>query len=246
MQAALATEGLYWLALAVLIAGIVRGFTGFGSALVYLPVAAIFLPPAWVIVTMVSFSMFGPLPLLPRALREANKAEVLRLAVAGMVGIPIGVYLLTKLDPVAFRWIISGVSAVTLGVLVTGWRHSGQVTPKFSVIAGFVSGLMGGFVGLAGPPIILLYLSGRKAISEIRAVILLYLFTTDIVVMTTFLLRDLVTMEAFLVGVLLVPSYMLGGLLGQRLFSPKREALFRALAYGIILLAALVGLPVFS
>lgn len=246
LSAALATDGLAWLALTVLLAGVVRGFTGFGSALVYLPVAAIFLPPTWVIASMIVFSMFGPLPLMPRALREANMAEVARLALAGVVGIPIGVYLLTKLEPEAFRWLVSGVAVVTLGLLASGWRYSGRVTPALGVATGFVSGILGGFIGLAGPPVILLYLSGRRAVSEIRAVILLFLFTTDVVVMITFLLRDLITLEAFLIGLMLVPSYMIGGLIGQKLFDPAREKLFRGLAYGIILLAAVTGLPVFD
>ena len=246
MSAALATEGLAWLALTVLLAGKGRGFTGFGSALVYLPIAAIFLPPTWVIGTMIAFSMFGPLPLMPRALREANKAEVVRLAVAGAFGIPLGVYLLTQLDAEVFRWLVSGVAVVTLGLLASGWRYHGEVTPVLGLATGFVSGVLGGFVGLAGPPVILLYLSGRKAVAEIRAVILLFLFTTDVVVMVTFLLRDLITLEAFFIGLLLVPSYMIGGLLGQKLFDPARERLFRGLAYAIILLAAVTGLPVFD
>ena len=246
MQAALATEGLAWLALAVLVAGVVRGFSGFGSALVYLPIAGIFLPPTWVIATMISFSIFGPLPLLPHAWRVADKGEVLRLSLAGAVGIPLGVFLLTKLEPAAFRWIVSAVSVGTLLALASGWRYKGAVTPVMGLGTGFLSGLMGGFIGLAGPPVILLYLSGRTAVAEIRAVILLYLFTTDFVVMLSFYLRELITLEAFFIGLLLVPSYMLGGLLGKRLFNPARERMFRVVAYGIILLAALAGLPIYG
>lgn len=243
---ALATEGLVWLALAVVFAGMVRGFTGFGSALVYLPIAAIFLPPTWVIASMISFSMFGPLPLLPRALRDADKPAVARLAVGAAIGIPLGVWLLTLLDPTMFRWLVSGIAVFTLLLLASGWRYGGAISAALAMGTGFLSGVLGGFVGLAGPPIILLYLSGTKAVSEIRAVILLFLFMTDIAVMLTFLYRDLITLEAFLIGVLLVPSYLIGGLLGQKLFNPAHERLFRGLAYAIILLAAITGSPVFE
>lgn len=243
---ALATEGLAWLALTVLLGGVVRGFTGFGSALVYLPVAAIYLPPTWVIATTVAFSMVGPLPLLPRAWREADKAAVLRLALAGAVGIPLGVWLLTNLAPEAFRWLVSIVAVVTLALLASGWRYNAAIGPALSAGTGFISGVMGGFIGLPGPPVILLYLSGRKAVSEIRAVILLFLFSTDVVVLLTFLLRGLVSAEALLIGGLLVPSYMIGSLIGQKLFNPAHERLFRGLAYSIILLAAIIGLPLFD
>ena len=246
IAAVLETDGLIWLVVTVLLAGMVRGFTGFGSALIYLPIAGIFLPPAWVIASLTTIGLFGPWPMFPRAWRQARKGELVRLAVAGAVGIPLGVYLLTKLEPTAFRWLVSGISVATLLALASGWRFRGEITAPLAGITGFISGVMGGFVGLSGPPVILLYLSGRKAVEEIRAVILLYLFTTDVVVMTTFWVRDLITLQVFFIGVALVPSYLIGGLIGQRLFDPKRERLFRGVAYAIILIAAVTGLPLFD
>lgn len=246
MQAALATEGLAWLAVAVLVAGIVRGFSGFGSALVYLPIAGIFLPPTWVIATTVVFSIIGPLPLVPRAWAQAPMHEVARLAIAGALAVPLGVVLLIRLDPEAFRWVVSLVAMGTLGLLASGWRYRGEVSALMGAGTGFLSGLMGGFIGLPGPPVILLYMSGQKAVAEIRAAILLFLFMTDVVVLATLWVRGLVTVEAVLIGLILVPSYMLGGLIGQRLFDPTRERLFRGVAYGIILLAAVAGLPIFD
>ena len=46
LSAALATEGLIWLAIAVVVLGMERGFAGFGSALVCLPLAGKTLPRA--------------------------------------------------------------------------------------------------------------------------------------------------------------------------------------------------------
>ena len=43
---ALALPGLPWLVLAATLAGLVRGFSGFGSGLVYMPIAGAVLPPA--------------------------------------------------------------------------------------------------------------------------------------------------------------------------------------------------------
>jgi len=243
---ALATEGFLWLFLAVLVAGIVRGFTGFGSALVYLPIAGIFLPPTWVIASMIGFSMIGPLPLIPRALREVDKSEVLRIGAAAWLGVPLGVYFLTRLDPEAFRWLVSLVALVTLVLLASGWRYRGAVPVALGAFAGFMGGFLGGFVGIGGPPVILLYLGSRRAIAKIRAVILLYLVMMDFAVVAVFFARDLIPLQAFLVGILLGPGYLVGGMIGQRLFDPRYERLFRGLAYGIILLALVTGLPVFD
>ena len=62
LAAALATPGLPWLAAAVFVAGMVRGFAGFGTAMVYLPVAGQILSPFEALTTLVVMDMIGPLP----------------------------------------------------------------------------------------------------------------------------------------------------------------------------------------
>jgi len=242
----LQTEGLIWIGVAVFFAALVRGFCGFGSALVYLPIAAQFLEPASVIASMIAFSMIGPIPLIPRAIRDCDQTEVLRLGLSGAIGIPLGVVLLTRLEPEIFRWLVSGMALVTLVALGSGLRYRQAPSAKLAIGTGFVSGLFGGFIGLAGPPVILLYLGGQKKIAEIRATILLFLFIIDIAVMLTFLVRGLISIDAAIIGGLMIPAYMIGGLIGAKLFSPAHEKAFRLTAYAIITAALLTGLPIFD
>ena len=70
---ALATEGLVWLAFAAFLAGIVRGFSGFGTAMIYLPVASQFLTPFEALITLMVMDFFGPLP-LPRRPRSQRRS----------------------------------------------------------------------------------------------------------------------------------------------------------------------------
>lgn len=240
------TDGLIWMFVAVFFAAIVRGFCGFGSALVYLPVAAQFLEPASVIASMIVFSMVGPIPLIPRAIRDSKPKEVMGLGLAGIIGIPFGVMLLIRLEPEVFRWLVSGIALVTLVALGSGMRYRRAPSALLVMITGFISGLFGGFAGLAGPPVILLYLGGQKKIAEIRATILLFLFITDIAVMLVFLVRGLIGIDAAIIGALLIPAYMAGGLIGAKIFNPAHEKAFRLIAYAIIFIALLTGLPLFD
>ena len=45
-------------------AGLVRGFSGFGTAMIYLPVASQFLTPFEALITLMVMDFFGPLPLV--------------------------------------------------------------------------------------------------------------------------------------------------------------------------------------
>ncbi|MEL7116914.1 MAG: sulfite exporter TauE/SafE family protein, partial [Pseudomonadota bacterium] len=75
-QQALAAEGLWLLAIGALLAGLVRGFSGFGTAMVYLPFAAEVFPPVWVLITLLVIDGLGPIPAVPRALRDGQPRDV--------------------------------------------------------------------------------------------------------------------------------------------------------------------------
>ena len=76
---AMALEGVWLLGLATVLAGLVRGFTGFGSGLVYMPLAALVLPPAQAVAVLVLMDMIGPLPQIPRALRDGAPRDMIWL-----------------------------------------------------------------------------------------------------------------------------------------------------------------------
>lgn len=245
-SAAFSQTGLVWLIIAAFAGGLTRGFTGFGAAMVFIPIASLFLPPVAAIAVLVITDILGPLPLLRRGWHDADRAELGRLALGGLIGIPLGTLALTALEPVVFRWLISGICLALLVVLATGWRYDGVASRPVVLLIGLAGGFMGGLAGLPGPIVILFYLSGRRAVSVIRGVTLLYLFSTDIVVITTFTLRGLLLPEYIALGLICAIPTACGAVLGQRLFQPDRARLFRGVAYGLIALSAISGLPLFD
>ena len=76
VTSALQTPGLIWLVLAISAAGLVRGFTGFGTALIFVPVAGQFLPPADVILLMACTGIVSTMAILPKAWGTADRREV--------------------------------------------------------------------------------------------------------------------------------------------------------------------------
>ena len=111
------TPGLWFLAFGAFMAGIVRGFTGFGTAMVYLPVAAQVLSPFEALTTMLVKDLTGPLIHVPRALKDGHPADVVRLGVGALIGLPFGVWVLSQVPPEVFRWAVSLI-ALTLLVLL--------------------------------------------------------------------------------------------------------------------------------
>ncbi|MEM6986275.1 MAG: sulfite exporter TauE/SafE family protein [Pseudomonadota bacterium] len=234
---------LAWLAFAVFLSGLARGFAGFGTALVYVPLAGLVLPPVWVIMSILVFDLIGPLPLVPESLRNARRGDLIMLALGLCVGVPTGVWLLADVDPTAFRWGTSILALLLLAVLVSGWRYAHYLRRSGVLGVGALGGFLGGLAGVPGPPVILLYMSGPGRAAEVRATMNLYLLIFEAILIVVFAAFAMLAFEPLLIGVLLIAPYMLACWIGAKLFDPNRERLFRRVAYALIAGAALYGIP---
>jgi uncharacterized protein len=124
---ALAFGGLPLLLGAVVAAGVARGFTGFGTALIYVPLASSVLSPVQVVASLIVFDLLGAMPLMPRAIRDGAPREVAWMMPATLVGLVAGLWVLTRMEPVVFRWIICASALGLLAVLASGWRYRGDL-----------------------------------------------------------------------------------------------------------------------
>lgn len=242
----LATEGLALLGPAAFAAGLVRGFSGFGTGLVFLPVAAQILSPFGAILALIFMELLAPLPNLRRAWASVERPDLLRLTLSAFLLLPVGIWVLTGVPPELFRLIVCGLALAMLAVLLAGLRWRRPVPPRAVLGIGGLSGFLGGVAGLPGPPVILFYMARPLEPARIRATILLYLFVFDLLLTGWMAGFGHLVPEYALLGLLLGLPGMLGNWLGGRLFDPAREGLYRGAAYGLIALAALSGLPVWG
>ena len=238
------TTHLTFLVGAAFLAALVRGFSGFGSGLVYLPLAAQVLTPFEALTTIVIFDLIGPLPIVRRAGRECEKTDLLRLMSGLVVALPIGLFILTLVPPEAFRFAVSFVAIFLLVCLVSGFRYRGTLTPPLIYGTGAMSGFLQGVAGLPGPPVILLYMASTRPVQVIRANTFIFLFATDVILLPALALFDKLNASAIALGILLIVPNLLGGLIGARLFRPDYERVYRSIAYTIIAASAISGLPI--
>lgn len=246
LMAALQTDGLALLALAVVIAGLVRGFAGFGSAMIIMPVASSVLPPIEAVIFLVATELVGPLPNAPAALRAGRPLEVGRLVLGAALALPAGLWVLSLIEPEAFGWIISGIVLTLLALLLTGWRYQGTMTRRLVTATGALGGFLTGFSGIPGPPVIMLYMASTLPASVVRANLTLYLLAVDLLLFPVLWLMDLMSWNIILLGLLAGVPNLLGNVLGARLFDPAAERLFRGVAYIVIAASAIIGLPVWK
>ncbi|NIZ61284.1 hypothetical protein DL239_09895 [Sedimentitalea sp. CY04] len=246
LYAALETPGLIWMVLTIAAAGIVRGFTGFGTAMIFVPVAGMFLPPAEVILVIATTGIFSTIALVPGAWKIADRGEVAALSLSAMVTVPLGLWLLSQLDAMTIRWIVTVVVSLTLLAVVTGWRWHGRLGWPGRFAIGGAGGTIGGLTGLTGPVVIIFYLANARSAQAVRANTILFLAATDIIITTGLFVSGQVTLVPLAIALLLSLPYLVTTLIGQSLFDPKLERFYRVSAYSVIALAVVSGLPLFD
>lgn len=246
VSGAFLVEGIWFLAAGAVLAGIVRGFSGFGSAMVYLPFAGQVLSPFEAITTLVAMELVAPLIHVRRALRDGHPGDVMRLTVGAVMAVPLGVLVLSLVDPAIFRWTVSIIALVLVTVLLAGLRYRGELTRRMIYGTGVAGGFLAGSAGLPGPPIILLYMSSTLPAAAVRANNTLYLITVDVVMVVTLYLKGVLTASAAVIGGVMILPYLLGNWIGALLFQPGAEVLYRRIGYAIIALSALMGLPIWD
>lgn len=239
---ALAIPGITWVFAAALVAGGVRGFAGFGTAMVFLPVAAQVLEPVWAIIVLIVMDVIGPLPAMPRALREGHPKDLMRLVLGTLVALPLGLAVLFAVDPGVFKTAVSLVTLVLLGIIVSGVRYRGAMRPPLIFGTGALAGFLGGAVAVPGPPVIMLYMASPHGPKVIRANITAYLFCYDMLMLIGFLVMGRMAGVPVVLGFAVAVPYLLGNLLGGWMFRPAFERFYRWAAYGIIAVSALSGL----
>lgn len=239
---ALALAGVAWVFVAAALAGLVRGFSGFGTAMIFLPITAQVLEPVWAVIVLIVMDVIGPLPAMARALKDGHPKDLMRLLAGTVVALPFGLWVLFSADPEFFRIVVSVLTLGLLVLVVTGVRYRGPMRPPLIFGTGMLSGFLGGAVAIPGPPVIMLYMASPHSARVIRANITAYLFLYDLLVLSGFAVMGRMGGVPMVLGIMAALPYLVGNLIGNRIFRPEYERVYRWVAYGIIAVSALSGL----
>lgn len=226
------------------VAGLSRGVSGFGGALLMMPPLAAVYGPVVAAPAFILCDATLTLPILHHALRKCIWRDLLPLLFGAVLGLPVGVAMLVTTDPILIRWVVSLLILTALVVLASGWRYPGEPAPLPSFAVGSLSGVLAGFATVGGPPVIVYWLGSSRAMDIVRANIYAYFGLMTSCTLTLFFWRGLFTAEVLGLYLILLPSYGAGLLAGSRMFKFASPTTFRRIAYVLIAVSALSSLPV--
>lgn len=241
------SDGILVLLVATFLGGLVRGFTGFGFAMVFMPLASVVLGPVAALGLIWVIDMPFALPLGVRASKQAEWGEVIPLLIAATLTLPVGIALLTWLDQQTMRWILALLVLAAVALMASGWRYHGKPGVPLSLGVGAASGLCNGLASIGGMPLAVFWLSAqRNDRHKTRANLQAYIGLSTVISGTILALKGIITLASALMALPLFAVYGAGLWLGTHAFGIASEQTFRRIAYLTIFLSALVSLPLWD
>jgi uncharacterized membrane protein YfcA len=226
----------------VALAGLMRGTTGFGGAMLMAPPLSFLIGPVPTVVTALTLETAAAVVMFPDSWPKINKRVLAYLIVPACFTVPIGGYLLITIDPFIARKLIAAVVVVFSLGLMAGLRYSGSPRPATSLVLGGIVGVFLGATSVGAPPVILYLLSGPDPQTVTRANLTVFVTAISAIGLVMLIVADAAPVRHWwLAGLLCIP-YLAMTWLGGALFARLRDSGVRRLALGFMLSMGIVGL----
>lgn len=211
--------------------GLVNGLTGFGQALIAMPVYLIAVPPLVATPLAAAGALLGQLQTLPTIWRSIKWHMAMPLILMGIAGVPVGVWLLPKIALWAFKLGI-GIFLILYCVYtlyMQDWARLKRERLAGALFVGFSGGVLSGLTAFPGPlPIIWASLRDWTK-DEKRGVIQIFNLIMQVMVLTLLAATNRLTYNFFYALLFSLPANVIGVQIGKmiydRLDAPKFDKL---------------------
>ena len=227
--------------LAAFFAGFASGLTGFGFALISVPLFLLVYDPSTVVALIGVLAVFVNIDVVRDSYRDADWRAVLALLPAALLGLFVGVEVLAAVDPDYVRLGVGVVVVVSALLLVRETSLPRAEGRLGSIVAGFASGALSTSAGLAGPPIALLFASRKLPKNRFRGSSAAYFLTIGVAGLPVFVYSGIVDGENALLAITLVPASLLGKIAGTSLLARLSEETFRRATLAVVVLTGVLG-----
>ncbi len=233
---------LLWAGITAFVAGLMRGFAGFGSAILMAPIFAVLLGPVHMVPMVAAIELPMSVMLFLGSQKDVEWKFVAPLSAIAMAAMPVGLWLLVSLDAAAITRAVSVIVLLFVAVLITGWRYQGPRPLALTLGIGGISGTMMATTSVGGPPVLLYMLAAAMPAATIRANIVAYYLLTGFILVTMVMLASPTALAAVIDAMVLLPVILASSWIGSRLAGKAADQTYRWIAYIFLAAAGIIGL----
>ena len=222
----------------VMLAGIVRGFSGFAMSAVIMAIAVLILPPVQLIPICWWMEMTASALMVRGGWREADRRVVWILVIGSTVGVPIGLWATTTL-PVETSKLIVLILVITLSASQLAKLRLPFLATKPGLYGtGLTAGIVTGLAHIGGMVIALYVLSQNAPAAKMRAALVMFLFLGSLTSLVSQAAFGVMDQTGTLRGLALAIPCALGVAIGQSLFTPRFAAYYRPVCLSLLCVLA--------
>ncbi len=222
------------------LAGFSRGFSGFGAAMIYVPLVTIAYGPITALVTLFLIDILPSLPIIYRSVHQFDRSLVLPMSLGACIASPIGIIILLAVDRSIVQLSI-GVFIIILVVrMIMKYEFIFVANTLRSFVVGSISGMIGGALGLYGPPAVLYLLGVTENAKQARKNIFVFLTVESVFLGFYYYFYDMYEKDHLLLSAYLIPFYAFFIWFGARQFVQIDKELYRKIMMYMLLIISSV------
>jgi hypothetical protein len=229
-----------YISIIFLLAGFVQGVSGFGSALVAMPLLSLFIDVKIAVPLCTLNSVVITTFLALRLKKHLDRKKILPLCIAAVPGMLVGVTLLKKVS--------SESLSIGLGVLLVAYScysllikiRQRRLHPAWSYMAGFSSGAIGAAFSAGGPPtIIYATLSGWDK-DEIKATLSGFFLFNSYLNAAAHAVSGVTTVSVLTLFICSAPFVLLGTVLGSLCYGRIERSVYLKVIFTFLILMGMM------
>lgn len=224
--------GLIWAS--IFLAGLVRGLTGFGLAIILIPLISLIIPPERAVLLGVLIGVLTS-PLGYAKARHSVDPGITRPIIwVGIAVSPIGLYLLTITQPDLARMAIATIAVISFFVLVMKRAPYPPKGRAALLATGAMTGLLGGFAGMPGPPVIHYFVRSSISAATARDAMIIIFFWSPLAVAGFALVAGRLDWPLGALALSGFPLLAVGNALGSYFFGRLSDPVWRGMVLLLI------------
>jgi uncharacterized protein len=224
-----------WIVAIVFFAAVLQSLTGFGFALIVMPLVTLVLDLQTAAPLIALAGLTAYTVNLIRFHRAVDLGEVARLGVASVPGIAIGIWALARVDESVIN-LAMGLILIVYAVYSLLRPAAPRLTARWwAYPAGFLAGCLGGAYNTPGPPVVVYGSLRQWPKDEYRAILQTLFFINGVLIVTSHLLARHMTADVWVLYAWAAPALLLGLWTGARLDAHVDQERFRILVTAMIL-----------
>ncbi len=223
-------------------AAAIRGLTGFGMAIVLVPLLGLVIRPDDAVVLAILLQLLiGPVG-ISAMLRDGDKQSAAIIAAAAIFATPFGIWLLAHTEPDVARLSIAAIAIGAFLLVLLPVRTGYRPGPLAGIVTGLMAGALTGFAAMPGPPVVPYYLRQDIAPERARASMMLVFFATAMAGTASAGLLGMITPNLPWLAIVLFVPMALGNWLGGQAFGTVPARLWREIVAAILGIAGVSAL----